>query len=153
MCCTVRDTWKTLHVRPPPLVVRYAANDRIVYTVQAIAISTEVAHNLGHSESNAILFSAAVRIAQCLGLHRITDAATSSGFPTPEKWHENIEREVGKRIWCILLIQDHFAISYNDSYSACSNSHMEKFEQGLIFQLSIHLTSPPLYLRIVTMMN
>ncbi|KZF26689.1 hypothetical protein L228DRAFT_279860 [Xylona heveae TC161] len=86
-----------------------------LYSVQAIVISTEVAHNLGLSELNATLFSAAVRIAQCLGLHQIAEPE-SLVIQTTEQWHETIEREVGKRVWCQLIIQDHFAFAFTDSY-------------------------------------
>ena len=87
----------------------------IVFSIQAIVISTEVAHNLGKSESNAVLVAAAVRIAQCLGLHKISDAP-QPGILTAETWYGRVEREVGKRLWCILRIQDHFAIYFTDSY-------------------------------------
>lgn len=86
-----------------------------MYSVQAIAISTEVAHNLGLSNLNAVLSSAGVRIAQCLGLHKIADGPSLSVDPS-EVWHEIIERETGKRVWCQLVIQDHFAIPFTDSY-------------------------------------
>lgn len=86
-----------------------------MYSVQAIAISTEVAHNLGLSNLNATLSSAAIRIAQCLGLHRISDGPSLCVDPT-EQWHEVIERETGKRVWRQIVIQDHFAIPFTDSY-------------------------------------
>ncbi|PTU25114.1 hypothetical protein P175DRAFT_0426655, partial [Aspergillus ochraceoroseus IBT 24754] len=87
--------------------------DLSVYSVQAVVISTEVAHNFGLSQLNATLFNAAVRIAECLGLHRINDAAPD----TQEEWIERVQREVGKRVWCQLVIQDNFAISFTDTYS------------------------------------
>jgi hypothetical protein len=86
-----------------------------VYSFQSIAISTEVAHNLGLSNLNATLSSAGVRIAQCLGLHKISDA-TSSGAKQSNIWYETVEREIGKRVWCQIVIQDHFAIPFTDSY-------------------------------------
>ncbi|KAL2834798.1 hypothetical protein BJY01DRAFT_238977 [Aspergillus pseudoustus] len=87
-----------------------------IYSIQAIIISTEVAHNLGFSQLNANLFSAAVRIAECLGLHKIEDHAINIA-QTKDEWEERVEREVGKRIWCQMLVQDHFAIPFTDSYS------------------------------------
>lgn len=89
--------------------------DLSIYAVQAIVISTEVAHNLGLSELNATLFSAAIRIAECLGLHKIEDQTTTSLSPA-EAWCQNVEIEVGKRVWCQMVIQDHFAIPFTDSY-------------------------------------
>ncbi|KAH8651225.1 hypothetical protein BX600DRAFT_441662 [Xylariales sp. PMI_506] len=87
-----------------------------VYTVQAITISAEVAHNLGYSQLNATLFNAAVRIAESLGMHRIR----KTEIPAPKtkaEWQERAEMEVGKRIWCQMTIQDYFAIYFTDSYS------------------------------------
>ena len=89
-----------------------------MYSVQAIVISTEVAHNLGLSDLNATLSSAAIRIAQCLGLHKIINAPNPD-IKTAHQWHETLERELGKRVWWQLVIQDHFAIPFTDTYSEC----------------------------------
>lgn len=91
-------------------------NNISLYSVQAILISTEVAHNLGLSQLNATLFNAAVRIAECLGVHKIKDHTTNS-IQTKDEWEESVETEVGKRVWCQLIIQDHFAIPFTDTYS------------------------------------
>ncbi|CAI7652819.1 unnamed protein product [Penicillium glandicola] len=87
-----------------------------VYSVQAIVISTEVAHNLGLSQLNATLFNAAVRISECLGIHKIQDQSKKPA-QNKEEWDEKVEREVGKRVWCQMIIQDHFAIPFTDTYS------------------------------------
>ncbi|KAJ5340579.1 hypothetical protein N7541_009703 [Penicillium brevicompactum] len=87
-----------------------------LYSVQAIVISTEVAHNLGLSQLNATLFNAGVRIAECLGIHKIQDHS-SKPPQNKEEWEDKVEREVGKRVWCQMIIQDHFAIPFTDSYS------------------------------------
>ncbi|KAJ5997633.1 hypothetical protein N7522_009293 [Penicillium canescens] len=87
-----------------------------IYSVQAIVISTEVAHNLGLSQLNATLFNAAVRIAECLGVHKIQDHSTKP-VRNKDDWEERVEREVGKRVWCQMIIQDHFAIPFTDTYS------------------------------------
>ncbi|KAJ9157219.1 Monooxygenase, FAD-binding [Pleurostoma richardsiae] len=87
-----------------------------MYAVQAIVMSNEVANNLGQSQLNSNLFSAAVRIAEYLGMHRIQD----SGSPSTKasmSWQERVEREVGKRIWSSMMVQDHFAIHFTDSYT------------------------------------
>ncbi|RAL13470.1 uncharacterized protein BO97DRAFT_39309 [Aspergillus homomorphus CBS 101889] len=90
--------------------------DMSVYSLQAIVISTEIAHNLGRSQLNATLFKAAVRIAECLGIHRIREPH-GAYMNTEETWIETVEREVGKRVWCQMVIQDHFAIPFTDTYS------------------------------------
>ncbi|KAJ5161474.1 hypothetical protein N7492_006866 [Penicillium capsulatum] len=87
-----------------------------IYSVQATVISTEVAHNLGLSQLNATLFNAAVRIAECLGIHKIQDHPLPHAR-TREEWEERVEREVGRRVWCQMIIQDHFAIPFTDTYS------------------------------------
>ncbi|KAJ5763264.1 hypothetical protein N7533_001945 [Penicillium manginii] len=94
-------------------------NNISIYSVQAVVISTEVAHNLGLSQLNATLFNAAVRIAECLGLHKIKDHPTvgSQNRDHRDQWEERIEREVGRRVWCQMIIQDHFAIPFTDTYS------------------------------------
>ncbi|KAJ5468802.1 hypothetical protein N7475_006554 [Penicillium sp. IBT 31633x] len=87
-----------------------------LYSVQAIVISTEVAHNLGLSQLNATLFNAAVRIAECLGIHKIQEHSNKPA-QNKEEWDEKVEREVGMRVWCQMIIQDHFAIPFTDTYS------------------------------------
>lgn len=75
-----------------------------LYSVQAIAISAEVAHSLGRSQLNTTLFNAAIGIAECLGLHKIPDDSSEAAS------------EIGRRVWHQLIIQDHFAISFVGSY-------------------------------------
>ncbi|RFU29523.1 hypothetical protein B7463_g6816, partial [Scytalidium lignicola] len=87
-----------------------------MYSIQAIAISTEVAHNLGLSDLNATLVAAGIRLSQCIGLHKII-ALPPSEIETTDRWHETVERELGKRIWCQLVIQDHFGLCFTDSYN------------------------------------
>ncbi|KAJ5895396.1 hypothetical protein N7495_007087 [Penicillium taxi] len=91
-------------------------NNLSIYSVQAILISTEIAHNLGLSQLNATLFNAAVRIAECLGMHKIKNHPKAV-TETRDQWEEQVEREVGRRVWCQMLIQDHFAIPFTDTYS------------------------------------
>ncbi|KAL1887495.1 hypothetical protein Sste5346_010194 [Sporothrix stenoceras] len=88
-----------------------------LYAAQAIVISTRIAHNLDRTDLNAILVGAAVRIAHCLGLHKIADPH-DGGNETPDvdTWHERVEIETGKRVWLQLVIQDHFQIPYTDTY-------------------------------------
>ncbi|CZR59837.1 uncharacterized protein PAC_09731 [Phialocephala subalpina] len=87
-----------------------------MYSVQAIVLSTEVAHNLGFSDLNASLLASAIRLSQCMGLHKITEPSLSE-INGSEQWHEAIEREVGKRVWCQIVIQDHFGLCFTDSYN------------------------------------
>ncbi|KAJ5090968.1 hypothetical protein N7532_009652 [Penicillium argentinense] len=80
-----------------------------IYSVQSIATLTISAHMLGHSNGFSVLLASAVRIAQGLGLHQLDgdhdDRASSS-----------LGREIGRRVWCQLCIQDWFSIPFTESY-------------------------------------
>lgn len=95
-----------------------------VFSVQAIAIATRVAHNLGHSDSIANLLISAYGIARSLGLHRIKSPVSTLDLEHPSQasasrsaWFELIEVEVGKRTWWQIVVQDHFSISFMEAYS------------------------------------
>ncbi|KAJ5547679.1 hypothetical protein N7513_004913 [Penicillium frequentans] len=80
-----------------------------IYSVEAIATLTMSAHMLGHSNGFSVLLASAVRIAQGLGLHQLDEStdASPSGL---------IDREIGRRVWCQLCIQDWFSIPFTESY-------------------------------------
>jgi hypothetical protein len=104
---------------------------RLVYSVQAIVISTEVAHNIGFSELNAVLLGSAIRIAQCLGLHKIN--------PNQDQleWREMVETELGKRVWCQMIVQDLFAIPFNGSHGMPPLPTLLIIDYLLIFTIAI----------------
>lgn len=123
-------------------------HNAVLHSVQAIAISTEVAHNLGQSQLNATLLSAAIRIAESLGLQTIQDTHSEA-----LDWEVRVQKEVGKRVWCQLIIQDHFAIPFTDSYiispihySTSSPSNMD--DDGLS-ELPNHLPTVSSYVRVL----
>lgn len=120
----------------------------VLYSVQAIAISTEVAHNLGQSQLNATLLSAAIRIAETLGLHTISDTRSES-----LDWRANIETEVGKRVWCQLIIQDHFAIPFTDSYTISpiqyNTTSPSNMDDDNLSELPSHLPTISSYVRVL----
>lgn len=86
----------------------YMANHSI-YSLEAIASLTISAHMLGHSNGFSVLLASAVRIAQGLGLHQLGNDDTSQSF-------DPVKREIGRRVWCQLCIQDWFSIPYTESY-------------------------------------
>ncbi|KAF4969314.1 hypothetical protein FSARC_3469 [Fusarium sarcochroum] len=86
-----------------------------VYSIQAIVLSTRVAHNLNQSNLNATLVGAAIRIAHNLGLHKI-ESDPKICVETREGWHKTIETEVGRRCWNQLVIQDYFQIPFTGTY-------------------------------------
>jgi hypothetical protein len=76
------------------------------FSVQAIATLTIAAHPLGQSNSHSVMLASAVRIGQSLGLHRLVD----------EKAGSTIEREIGRRVWAQLCVQDWFSIPFSEAY-------------------------------------
>lgn len=77
-----------------------------IFSGQAIATGTISAHLLGSSSSQSIHLAAAVRIAQSLGLHRLG----------PEAIGSTTEKEICRRVWTQLRIQDWFSIPFSESY-------------------------------------
>jgi hypothetical protein len=82
-----------------------------IYSVQAIASLTISAHMLGYSNGLSVLLASAVRIAQGLGLHRLAEEKE-----TNQTTRTLINREIGRRVWCQLCIQDWFSIPFTESY-------------------------------------
>lgn len=86
-----------------------------VYSIQAIALSTRVAHSLGRSDLNATLLGASIRIAHCMGLHEIEEPEPLS-MSTDEDWYQTVEAQVGRRCWLQMIIQDYFQIPFTNTY-------------------------------------
>ncbi|KAJ5682138.1 uncharacterized protein N7477_002078 [Penicillium maclennaniae] len=80
-----------------------------IYSVQAIATLTITAHMLGQSNGFSVLLASGVRIAQGLGLHQLGEGSDSRATDV-------VSREIGRRIWCQLCIQDWFSIPFTESY-------------------------------------
>lgn len=80
-----------------------------LYGVQCIATMTISAHLLGHSNSHSVKLASAVRVAQSLGLHRL-------GAETDDHPSSRVRREIGRRLWSELCIQDWFSIPFSESY-------------------------------------
>jgi hypothetical protein len=81
-----------------------------IFSVQAIATVTHSAHMLGYSNSQSVLLASSVRIAQCMGLHRLGEETYDNMSA------ETIDREIGRRVWCQLCTQDWFSIPFSESY-------------------------------------
>ncbi|KAF5664703.1 c6 zinc finger domain-containing protein [Fusarium heterosporum] len=93
------------------------AENHSMFSLQAIVLSTRVAHNLGRSDSNATLVGAAIRMAHCMGLHKIQSSSEGLSVNTMDGWFQCIETEVGRRCWNQLLIQDYFQIPVTGTYA------------------------------------
>ncbi|KAF5560649.1 hypothetical protein FPHYL_6556 [Fusarium phyllophilum] len=78
-------------------------------SVQAICLLVQVAHNFDKSDLICILVSAAIRIAQCLNLHRL-------GLDDPvADANEVVDREVRKRVWWFLVRYDWLQIPFQNT--------------------------------------
>lgn len=83
-------------------------------------IATRYAHNIGYSDSLGNMLYSMYGIAQTMGLHRISPSELDNTDPIKDspEWFEKIEREVGKRTWWQLVIQDHFSIPFTETYGS-----------------------------------
>lgn len=82
-----------------------------IFSIQAICISGLVANVFGESDLLNTLVNTAIRIAQCLGLHKIPDEEAG------ETWDDTLDREVGRRIWWKLVEMDYHSTPYTGSCS------------------------------------
>lgn len=93
-----------------------------VYSIQAIQALSMSAHILGFSNEQFVYLGGAIRIAQSLGLQRLSydtevDNALVDGTPmSQERKDKLIKREMGRRIWAQLCIQDWFSTPASDMY-------------------------------------
>ncbi|KAH7121768.1 hypothetical protein B0J13DRAFT_648543 [Dactylonectria estremocensis] len=90
-----------------------------IYSVQAICILMQVAHNIDQSDFICVLIATAIRISQCLNMHRLGPDRQSSFFhdqPKEVVARNLIEREVKKRIWWFLVRQDWLQIPFQNTY-------------------------------------
>ncbi|KAF5684567.1 hypothetical protein FCIRC_3910 [Fusarium circinatum] len=78
-------------------------------SVQTICLLVQVAHNFDKSDLICVLVSAAIRIAQCLNLHRLGQDDLSIGV------NEAIDREVRKRVWWFLVRYDWLQIPFQNT--------------------------------------
>ncbi|KAI1073163.1 hypothetical protein LB507_010763 [Fusarium sp. FIESC RH6] len=92
-------------------------------SVQTICLLVQVAHNFNKSDLICVLVSSAIRIAQCLNLHRLgPDPAISSGNA-----QGIIDREVKKRVWWFLVRYDWLQIPFQNTCQI----HMSQFDTSM----------------------
>ena len=113
-----------------------------IHSVEAIATLTIAAHILGKSNSQSVLLSAAGRIAQSLGLHRL--GANNAGGSLEQRRCI----EAGRRVFNQLCTQDWFQIPFSESYSLnpkfvtsekpinCNDENLERQPQSTPTQTS-----------------
>lgn len=82
------------------------ASNHSILSIQAITTLTLSAHMLGFSNLQSTYLAASVRIAQSLGIHRLT--ATVPGG--------EVEKEAARRVWSQICCQDWFSLPFSDTY-------------------------------------
>jgi hypothetical protein len=103
------------------------------FSIQAVCISGMVGNVFGESDLLTTLVNACVRVAQCLGLHRIPD-------------EEYGEKEVGRRIWWKLVEMDFHSTPYTGSCSINARHFSTRLplncnDKDLLEQDEYHLTT------------
>ncbi|RBA13647.1 hypothetical protein FPRO05_02440 [Fusarium proliferatum] len=121
------------------------AENHSIFSIQAIVLSTRVAHNLGRSDWNATLLGAAIRMAHCMGLHNIRNTTENPSAATAEGWFQCIETEVGRRCWNQLVIQDYFQVPFTETYAINPSQFTTELpinchDEDMIFQNDTALT-------------
>jgi hypothetical protein len=100
----------------------YYASRHHIYSIQAIQVGGVSAHILGFSNEQFVLYGAAYRIAQSLGLQKLPVDVSPNGPDTPRADSSRsqkdllIKREVGRKVWIGLCTQDWFSIASSDMY-------------------------------------
>lgn len=89
-----------------------------VYSAQAICVLLQVAHNFDQSDMIAVLVAAAIKICQCLNVHRLGPdrEELTIRMDTDMAVQYLIEREVKKRVWWFLIRQDWLQIPFQNTY-------------------------------------
>lgn len=96
----------------------YTSNHSI-YAVHTIATLTMSAHSLGQSAELSVLLGGALKIAQSLGLDKLdydSSLEKITNTSTEEQRHKLIKREIGRRLWSQLCVQDWMSLPFNESY-------------------------------------
>ncbi len=94
-----------------------------LYSIQAIQVLSMSAHTIGFSNKQFVIFGAALRIAQSLGLQRLALDPELDSLNANDAWTSSsrkdvlIRRETGRRIWTQMCIQDWFSIPSSEMYS------------------------------------
>lgn len=97
------------------LVLGEFASKPHVYSIQTIQVLNLSALALGLSNQQFVMFGTALRIAQSLGLQRLPYELENGTAEMSEA--VRLQREIGRRIWYNLVMQDWFSISTHDMFS------------------------------------
>ena len=118
-----------------------------VYSVQAIAILTQSSHILGYSNTQNGMLGAALKVAQGLGLQRLgldddeVNITSSTGvLIVPAQRQKIVQRELGRRLWAQLCIQDWFQIPFSEMYSI-NRLHFSSLKPSNLDDVSLQVLS------------
>ncbi|KAK5048663.1 hypothetical protein LTR84_005754 [Exophiala bonariae] len=95
-------------------------SDHDMYSVQAVTTLTMSAHSLGRSTELSVLLAAALKIAQVLGLDRLDHNQALEDIDTTssqDKRHSLLIREVGRKLWSQLCMQDWMSLPFTGNYN------------------------------------
>ena len=90
-----------------------------LYSVQAVTTLTMSAHSLGQSSELSILLGAALKIAQTLGLDKISYDAVVDKIDecsSNDQRHRSLNRELGRKLWSQLCVQDWMSLPFAGSH-------------------------------------
>lgn len=92
-------------------------------SIQTICILLQVAHNIDQSDFITVMLAAAIRIGQCLGIHRLGPdrRAATDGMDSGLAKQYLVEREVKKRVWWFLVRQDWLQIPFQNTHLIYAN--------------------------------
>lgn len=92
---------------------RYRSHHQL-HAVQAIATLAMCAHTLGRSDEHYVLVGTAIKISQALGLHRLSLGGDEIVVhdSTPKVRRQVLMKEIGRRLFCQLCVQDWFSIPF-----------------------------------------
>ncbi|RMZ89903.1 hypothetical protein DV736_g2879, partial [Chaetothyriales sp. CBS 134916] len=92
-----------------------------IYTLEAITVLCLSAHIIGFGSTQCTLHGTALKIAQGLGLQKLDreedEYLVDASKLKPAQRTKIIQREVGRRIWGQLCIQDWFTVPFLEMYS------------------------------------
>ncbi|KEF58757.1 uncharacterized protein A1O9_06683 [Exophiala aquamarina CBS 119918] len=90
-----------------------------LYSVQAVTTLAMSAHSLGQSSELSILLGAALKIAQTLGLDKISHDAVVDKIDersSNDQRHRSLNREIGRKLWSQLCVQDWMSLPFAGSH-------------------------------------
>ncbi|KIV95201.1 hypothetical protein PV10_02880 [Exophiala mesophila] len=94
-------------------------SDRKLCSVQAVTTLTMSAHCLGYSTELSILLAAALKIAQTLGLDKLSHHEPAERIDETSSNSQRLQllkRELGRKLWSQLCVQDWMSLPFSGSH-------------------------------------